>query len=74
VRIQARITELTPLVLELQKRKVKTDDNPDGRQPLQPRARCSGRPCLGARTGPVDTNPGAALFNNAYPFRDTRDA
>lgn len=74
VRIQARITELTPLVLELQKRKVKTDDNPDGRQPLQPRARCSGRPCLGTRTSPVDTNPGAALFNNAYPFRETSDA
>jgi predicted Zn-dependent protease len=29
VRIQARIAELTPLVLELQKRKIKTDDNPD---------------------------------------------
>ena len=28
-RIQARIAELTPLVLELQKRKVKTDDRPD---------------------------------------------
>ncbi|MGP1664653.1 MAG: tetratricopeptide repeat protein, partial [Rhodanobacter sp.] len=34
VRIQARITELTPLVLELQKRKVPTADNPDG-QPRQ---------------------------------------
>ncbi|MFA6231598.1 MAG: M48 family metalloprotease [Rhodanobacter sp.] len=33
VRIQARITELTPLVLELQKRKIQTDDNPDGRHP-----------------------------------------
>ncbi len=29
VRIQARIAELTPLVLELQKRKVKTEDRPD---------------------------------------------
>ena len=28
-RIQARIAELTPLVLELQKRKVKTEDRPD---------------------------------------------
>ncbi len=36
VRIQARITELTPLVLELQKRRIKTEDNPDGRQPLRP--------------------------------------
>ena len=33
VRIQARITELTPLVLELKKRKIQTDDNPDGRHP-----------------------------------------
>jgi predicted Zn-dependent protease len=31
VRIQARITELTPLVLELHKRKIQTEDNPDGR-------------------------------------------
>jgi predicted Zn-dependent protease len=29
VRIQARIAELTPLVLELEKRKVKTGDRPD---------------------------------------------
>lgn len=29
VRIQARITELTPLLLELQKRKVMTEDSPD---------------------------------------------
>ncbi|HUH29874.1 MAG TPA: M48 family metalloprotease [Rhodanobacter sp.] len=29
VRIQARIAELTPLVLELKKRKVKTEDRPD---------------------------------------------
>lgn len=28
-RIQARIVELTPLVMELRKRKVQTDDNPD---------------------------------------------
>ena len=33
VRIEARITELTPLVLELQKRKVQTDDNPGGSHP-----------------------------------------
>ena len=32
VRIEARITELTPLVLELRKRKIQTADNPDGRQ------------------------------------------
>jgi len=30
VRIQARIAELTPLVLELHKRKIKTEDSPDG--------------------------------------------
>jgi hypothetical protein len=29
VRIQARIAELTPLVLELHKRKIKTEDSPD---------------------------------------------
>lgn len=31
-RIQARIAELTPLVLELRKRRIKTEDNPDGHQ------------------------------------------
>jgi hypothetical protein len=30
VRIQARITELTPLVMELHKRRISTDDNPTG--------------------------------------------
>jgi predicted Zn-dependent protease len=30
-RIQARIADLTPLVLELRKRKIQTVDNPDGR-------------------------------------------
>ncbi len=30
-RIQARIADLTPLVMELRKRRVQTDDNPDGR-------------------------------------------
>jgi predicted Zn-dependent protease len=30
-RIQARISDLTPLLLELRKRRVTTDDNPDGR-------------------------------------------
>jgi predicted Zn-dependent protease len=30
-RIQARIADLTPLVLELRKRKIQTEDNPDGR-------------------------------------------
>ncbi|MEW5313513.1 MAG: hypothetical protein WDW38_005076 [Sanguina aurantia] len=35
VRIQARITELTPLVLELHKRRISTDDNVDGQQPVQ---------------------------------------
>jgi beta-barrel assembly-enhancing protease len=48
VRIQARIAELTPLVLELRKRGVKTDDNPDGRQPLQQGEACRGKLCFGA--------------------------
>ncbi|TCV94617.1 putative Zn-dependent protease [Luteibacter rhizovicinus] len=30
-RIQARISDLTPLLLELRKRRIQTDDNPDGR-------------------------------------------
>lgn len=47
VRIQARITELTPLVLELHKRKIQTEDNPDGRQQLQSADRCDGRLCFG---------------------------
>ncbi|GAB3783552.1 M48 family metalloprotease [Dyella agri] len=48
-RIQARIAELTPLVLELQKRKIGTPDNPatrDGSQQLQDE-RCAGRLCFG---------------------------
>ncbi|MEW9573239.1 M48 family metalloprotease [Rhodanobacter sp. Si-c] len=48
-RIQARIAELTPLVLELRKRKIETPDNPatrNGSQQLQD-GRCAGRLCLG---------------------------
>lgn len=50
-RIQARITDLTPLVMELRKRRIQTDDNPDGRsqQPLQQNgANCQGRLCFSA--------------------------
>jgi hypothetical protein len=49
-RIQARINDLTPLVMELRKRKVQTDDNPDGRsqQPLQNGSACQGRLCFSA--------------------------
>jgi predicted Zn-dependent protease len=53
VRVQARITELTPLVLELHKRKIQTEDNPDGRQQLQPADRCSGL-CFGINAGPAE--------------------
>ena len=54
-RIQARITELTPLVLELRKRKIQTEDNPDGRQQqLQQGEDCLGRLCLDFGTAPVD--------------------
>lgn len=52
-RIQARIAELTPLVLELRKRKIDTPDNPatqNGSQQLQGQ-RCAGRLCLGLDTG-----------------------
>ena len=49
-RIQARINDLTPLVMELRKRRVQTDDNPDGRsqQPLQSGSACQGRICFSA--------------------------
>ncbi len=52
-RIQARIAELTPLVLELRKRRIETPDNPatrDGSQQLQDE-RCAGRLCLGLDAG-----------------------
>lgn len=46
-RIQARINDLTPLVMELRKRRIQTDDNPDGRsQQLQNRENCQGRLCF----------------------------
>jgi predicted Zn-dependent protease len=50
-RIQAHIAELTPLVLELRKRKVATDDNPDGngQTPQQFGHGCQTQPCLGVR-------------------------
>ena len=58
VRIQARITELTPLVLELHKRKIQTEDNPDVRQQLRPADGCSGRLCFGIGAGAAaPTNP-----------------
>jgi len=48
-RIQARINDLTPLVMELRKRRIQTDDNPDGRsQQLQNREACQGRLCFSA--------------------------
>ncbi|GAB2807750.1 M48 family metalloprotease [Dyella kyungheensis] len=48
-RIQARINDLTPLVMELRKRRIQTDDNPDGRsQQLQNSGSCQGRLCFGA--------------------------
>jgi predicted Zn-dependent protease len=52
VRIQARISELTPLVLELHKRRIKTRDNPDGRQPLQSATDCGRRLCFGIGAAP----------------------
>jgi len=53
-RIQGRITELTPLLLELRKRKIETRDNPDGRQQLQPFGSCAGSLCFGRDVPPVD--------------------
>jgi predicted Zn-dependent protease len=46
VRIEARITELTPLLLELRKRKIATPDNPD-RQQFQSSGACPDSLCLG---------------------------
>lgn len=52
-RIQARITELTPLLLELRKRRIQTKDNPDGQQ-LQPGEACRGRLCFGLDATPAN--------------------
>ncbi|MEP7185593.1 MAG: M48 family metalloprotease [Rhodanobacter sp.] len=51
VRIQARIAELTPLVLELRKRNIKTDDRPDRNHQLQQANDCSGQLCFGVDAG-----------------------
>jgi len=53
-RIQARLADLTPLVMELRKRKVQTPDNPssDDQQPLRENPACAGRLCFGADSGP----------------------
>jgi predicted Zn-dependent protease len=49
-RIQAHIADLTPLVLELRKRRVATDDNPDGTSQTQQQfgSGCRGRLCFSA--------------------------
>lgn len=49
-RIQARITDLTPLVMELRKRRVETEDNPGGRTQQLGREgeSCAGRLCFSA--------------------------
>jgi predicted Zn-dependent protease len=48
-RIQAHIAELTPLVMELRKRRVATDDNPDGTSQTQQQfgPACKDRFCFG---------------------------
>jgi beta-barrel assembly-enhancing protease len=56
VRIQARIAELTPLVLELNKRRIRTEDNPNGQQQWQQDS-CTGRLCLGLDADPAGANP-----------------
>src|SRR6185437_1945200 len=52
-RIQARIAELTPLVLELRKRKIETPDNPATRNGSQQlgNERCAGNLCFGLGAG-----------------------
>jgi len=73
VRIQARITELTPLVLELHKRRISTDDNPNGQQQPQQNEQCNGRLCFGASADPgsITPIPGAVLLDSATPSRDS---
>ncbi|RUL79882.1 M48 family metalloprotease [Dyella choica] len=51
-RIQAHVAELTPLVMELRKRRVSTEDNPDGTSQTQQQLGCQGRLCMG-----WDANP-----------------
>lgn len=51
-RIQARITELTPLVLELHKRKIQTADNPDRQLQLESAGPCSSNFCFGVDAAP----------------------
>lgn len=62
VRIQARIAELTPLVLELEKRRVKTPDNPAANDQLRGGGNCAGRVCfgIGAADGTPAWGPAAA--------------
>ena len=46
-RIQGRIAELTPLLLELRKRKIETKDNPDTRQQARASGSCPDLACRG---------------------------
>ena len=68
VRIQARIAELTPLVLELKKRKVPTADRPGGQQPLQGAGQCSGHFCFDIQGGASSPNAGVDLAPPVYPL------
>jgi predicted Zn-dependent protease len=72
VRIQARITELTPLVLELHKRRISTDDNPNGQQQFRQDEQCNGRFCLGLSADSGIANPSAATpwLDSANPLHD----
>jgi len=73
VRIQARITELTPLVLELHKRRISTDDNPNGQQQPQQNEQCNGRLCLGISADPAmpPPVPGTPSLDSAIPSHDS---
>lgn len=46
-RIQARIADLTPIVMELHKRHVKTEDSGENLAPARAGESCSGRMCFG---------------------------
>lgn len=58
VRIQARIAELTPLVLELRKRNIKTEDRPDGARRLNESSSCHERLCFNVGAGADAQIPG----------------
>ncbi len=69
-RIQAHIAELTPLVMELRKRRVSTDDNPDGNSQTQQQIGRPARICSG-RLSLRSAARWAAVKNASIPASET---